>query len=378
MNVKELVIAVPAMLDAGVVPYILGNQGIGKTQITKNQIAIPNGYKPFYLNFSNMEIGDFLGVQVQGKGADADRSIHLAPAWWPRPDEKMLIICDEINRCKDESLQAAMLTFINEGRIHTHVLPPQSKIVLIGNYEDDARFNVSPLSDLALSQRVCHIDFRPTTQELIAYARQLKTSGADTVADYLMEHPKHSGLDATGKVDLSKKVGDPRSWLDFISRLEEQDLPDNIRMEIYSGLIGPTYAISFMNWKRNRSHRVKGEDVLNSYENVRQKVLELSISEPIRIDILNSILNDIVDALAKNTVLTPSQMQNFKQFLLDLPAELGMGALKTLQETTGWSQRLMILNDIKFVQQFETVKFKSNPNSMVSMFDVFKKKSGTN
>jgi len=329
-----------------IVPFIWGPQGVGKTQVIK-QLAKDMGGGFVHLHLATQEVGDLVGLLIHGKNGTVH---HARPEWFPTEGQG-IVFMDELNRATPDVLQA-MFSFILGKTIHTHKLPPGWSIVAAGNYQTNM-FNVTDTSDAAWMSRFCHIDFQPTQQEFIMYAEGLE---AYSVADFIRTHPEMSEVQHKDRLNTSMITPDRRSWLDMVSRLENEFELENVRYELYSGIVGPTAAASFLSHKQKHHDKLSGRDILNRFSEVKRRILEASDPQSTRFDLLNGASEEIL-LMLPDMVLTDRQMGNFKDFLLTIPLEMSLKVFKRLHEVK-WAQKNDILNNQKFVKLFKGKKLK--------------------
>lgn len=344
MNISEIKQVVPVLLKHKIVPILWGNQGKGKTAVLK-QIAKENGFDGvIHLQLASQEVGDLVGVLLEQPDGTAK---HARPDWFPESG-KYMVFLDEFNRAHPDVLQA-MFTFILEGKIHQHVLPKETVIVAAANYQS-SKFNVTDTSDSALMSRFCHIDFQPTKEEFIVYAESL---GAESVADFIRDYPQMLENDGKDKFDFNSVTPDRRSWLDFVAPLEQEQSIESMRFDVYQGLIGATAAAAFMTWKNESREKLSGKMVLTNYAKVQDRVKRMSSRSDMRFDLLNVAVEEIYLIISEKGKLQKKELENFKQFILDVPMEFGLKITKKIQESSfRWSQKNEIVNNKEFVQKF--------------------------
>lgn len=343
MNITEIKATLPILMRNRVVPFLWGQQGMGKTQVIK-QLAKEQGMGFMHLHLATQEVGDLVGLLIQ----NSDGTVrHARPEWFPT-EGKGIIFLDEFNRAMPDVLQV-MLPFVNEGTIHTHKLPPGWAVVCAGNYASNA-FNVTDTSDAALTSRFCHLDFLPTKEEFTVFAESKKMF---SVVDFISENPEMLEVNHKDKMNTSMITPDRRSWIDMIGVLDNEIALDPVRYEVYSGIVGPTAAASYQTWKKKSEERLRGRDVLNTYPRVRPRVLAASDSKSPRFDLLNTAVEEVM--LLLNDKTTPDMVDNFKAFMLDVPLELGLKIHKRLKEVA-WADKGLILNNKEFVAKFKVTK----------------------
>ena len=349
MNITQIEKSMPYLLKHKIVPFLWGNQGVGKTQVTK-QIASALGYRMICLNLATQDVGDLIGLLKEMPDGSVS---HARPSWFPvEGEQKAVVFLDEFNRAHPDVIQA-MFPFLQTGSLHKHQLPEDCRIIVAGNYQND-NFSVSEvLSENALMSRFCHIDFRPTVVEFVSYVETL--DGGQDISDFINEMPNMLEEQVKDGFNFDTIKPNRRAFADYIRLLELETGPiEDLRYELYQGLIGTSCAATFQTWKTKRGDALRARDVINKYDSVRGKVLKLSDSKNSRFDILNGAVEEMMLYLEKN-VLKDNQLKNLQQFLLDIPLELSSSVFNKI-EKSNWKQKHDVLNNKEFVSRFVSIK----------------------
>lgn len=346
MNIKEYKTVIPYLLKHNVVPFVWGAKGIGKTEIHRqivDEMGDDNGFVSVYLG-ANADMGDVLGLLMDNKDGTVS---HTPPGWLKKTfTGKGVIFLDEFNRCPPD-IKQAMFPFILKGTIGPHQKGDGWKIVVAGNYQND-KYTVESVDDEALISRFCHIDLKPTVEEFTSYASD---RGFDVIADFIREQPKMLGNSNGDSMDISVSPN-PRAWIEFVGPLEGEPINDSLRFEIYSGIVGATATVSFLNWKKTEYTRLKLTNILNRYEDVRPQVLKAAKDKDTRFDILSSPIDEFMDKVSKdsNLLLEEYKLRNFKQFLCDMPKELLAQTAKRLGKVSFHGKRELTCDPV-YVKQ---------------------------
>jgi hypothetical protein len=348
MDIKSFKKSLPFMMKNKIPVFLWGSQGVGKTQ-TVGQIARENNLGLVVLHTATQDVGDLIGLLVKGD----DGTVHHArPEWFPT-EGKGIIFLDELNRAQPDVIQA-MFPFVTEGRLHRHVLPEGWYVMGAGNYNSD-RFTVTDTSDAAWLSRFCHLDFTPAVEEWTVHADSKKMF---EIADFIRNQPSMLELTAkdAGRLDTSFIVPDRRAWMEGVGRLEAETIPDELRYELYSGIIGQAAASAYMSWKAKGERSFSLDQILHRYEGaVQRKVNELSSNDKEkRFDLLNGPIDELFVKLE----LTPHMLsqdkalENLKKFLLDIPRELSMKVFTKMTKMQVFHGRDELLNDPEYVRLF--------------------------
>lgn len=349
MNIGTFKKVLPTLLANNVTPFIWGSQGIGKTQTIK-QYCKENDLGSVVLYTATQDVGDLIGLLVKDGAGSVE---HAKPKWFPT-EGKGIIFLDELNRAPNDVLQA-LFSFITEGKLHTHQLPPGWKVVAAGNYQND-KFNVTDTSDAAWMSRFCHIDFTPTVEEYLAYAED---RGMESVASFIRAQPTLLELSAkeNGRLDTSFITPDRRAWTEGVGKLEmDGGLSDEAKYEVYSGLVGVAAAAAFISYCAKAEKSLSLNVILKNYAGKARNQVLKSVKNPkeVRFDALNQPIDELFVKLESNYELLANDVmiENLKMFLLDIPRELSMKAFIRMAKMPKFNGQHALLNDPEYVRKF--------------------------
>lgn len=352
MKINDLKRVLPFMLKNNIVPFIWGNQGIGKTQGIK-QYCKENNLGLVVLNTATQEVGDLVGLLIKD---DENKTVkHARPSWFPT-EGSGIVFLDELNRASGEVIQA-LFPFVISGTLHTHQLPAGWRVVAAGNYQND-KFTTTDTSDAAWLSRFCHLDFTPSVEEWIYHA---ETCNGNDIADFIRTYPsmlETSGKDA-GRLDLSIVTPDRRAWLEGVSKLDnELDFPNELRYEVYAGLVGSSAAASYTTWKIKQEKNLTLNQILSGYNtlDIRKKVTSKSEDESEkRFDLFNQPLEELYVKLEKNPNFLSANnfLVNLQDYLLDIPRELSMKCFVRFAALSNFHGKHQLLNDPTYVLKFK-------------------------
>lgn len=322
MNITGLKKVLPALLRHKIVPYLHGAQGIGKTSVVR-QYCLENGLKFIPLYLATQDQGDLVGLL--NKNADGTVS-HLPPDWMKEAQEgKGIVFLDEVSRAHPDVLQV-MFPFLQTGKIHRQGIGPEWRIIAAGNYQNN-KFTQTDMSDTALLSRFCHIDVKPEVAEFSSYAED---KGFDCLAAFIRDQPKFLISDAGEGLNLDNIPYDPRAWLEKVSPLVEEGMGEH-EYEVIAGCVGRAAAAAYITYKKKNEKPISMSAILRDYDKVRAEVLKhtsLTTGES-RFDLLNTAITELYGRLDKTPdLLDNDKLENLKRFLLDLPRELSMSALR--------------------------------------------------
>lgn len=305
MKPSELSQLLVVCRDAGVTPFVWGNQGIGKSQIVK-QYADSGSLSLIDLRLSLLEPGDLIGMPQIIKG----RTVFAKPSWFPEQGTKGVLFLDELNRAADDILQA-VFQLVLDRRINGHILPDGWQIVCAGNYGKE--FIVSDL-DPALKNRFLHVTLSVDTKEWFVWANKkgfnkelLKT--LQNHDDFII--PKKQ-LDIK---DLQLSTT-PRSFEMMNRIMQKTDDKDIIRSSAY-GLLSYNDAVIFMQILGKDDFTILSVDDIFDYN---EKKISKAIRSEESMSITGLANSKVIIELNSNIVAT-KRMNNLFRYLLQIPRD---------------------------------------------------------
>lgn len=320
MNISTYKSILPKLLSTNIVPFVWGKHGIGKTEVHR-QIAESLGMDLIYLTFGAVEdVGDIIGLPDFKVINNLKYTEHAAPSWFPTEGNKLIFI-DEFNRAKPSILQA-MLPFILEGRLHTHKLPENCKIVVSGNPPTD-EYDVTMFEDSALFSRFCHVELTPSVEEWLDWERGC--GGSESVITFF-ENNKDLLNSKVGDFDLRNVCRHDRRNASMLSRFckKYNSFEHDKEVEhVAIGLLGPELGIKFISFLKDTRVRLSGEEVLNKFsDQTRIKILD-NLNER---DLLNHAFESAFGIARAAKKFTRKQLRNLEKFILYAPNDLAFKA----------------------------------------------------
>ncbi len=331
MNIKDYKNLMKQLIKTDIVPFVWGKKGIGKTDIHR-QLADEMKMDLVYLTFGAVEdVGDIIGLMDFKEVNGVQTVYHVAPDWFPTEGNKLIVI-DEFNRAKPQIMQA-MFPFILEGKLHTHQLPENCKIIAIGNPPTD-EYDVTDINDSALMSRFCHIELTPTFDEWAKF--ETSNNGNYDVISFFRENQEYLGSKAK-EFDLKSIITPDRRNASKLSKFANLDgITDPQLRSVACGLLGTEIGIQFMQFKKDSREKLSAKDIFEKYDgSIGKKVIALENER----DLLSKTLKSVIDlALAMKvtesfTTKQKTRIKNVELFLNDLPCDLAYKGCEALIKT---------------------------------------------
>ena len=322
MNIEQMKIVLKEILiQTDLTPCIVGHRGVGKTAgIIQVCHDIERRYIP--LRLGQMEVGDLVGIPYR-----IDDTMHWSrPSWWPADTDPAAVVhCDELNRAQQEDTLQAIFQFVEppverqQRALHTHKLAPHHRVVVAIN-PPDGSYQVTPL-DRALLDRMVVIQVESDVQCWSRYAQQ-----ADfdlSVRQFIGAHQQLLSLNSAS-FDMQVEPSE-RAW-EMVSILRRNcRFPQELEMEVYSGVIGKEAAVVFLQWcNEQRQRPLAADDILTRWPEVANQARQQ------RDDIQAATISDLTALLQQGPDLSESEQDYLVAYVDVLPRDMRFGMVKTL------------------------------------------------
>jgi hypothetical protein len=267
MLIKDLVKSVEVAVKSGVVPFIQGSPGIGKSDIVK-QVANKYKLKLIDIRLSQCDPTDLSGLpKLNGNRAEF-LPFNIFPIEGDElPEDKSgwLIFLDEINSAS-RAVQASAYKLVLDRMVGNHKLHRNVVIVCAGNKDSDNA--ITNQISTALRSRFITLTLEPDVKSWLQWAYD---NNIDWRITAYINYKNISGLYDFDPDKTDTAYACPRSWamLDkLIKHIAEDKLKDY--MELLQGTIGNQASI-FIEFCACMNILPKFEDILNGKAEVKAK-----------------------------------------------------------------------------------------------------------
>lgn len=322
MNIDQLKTVLREIITkTNLTPCVVGHRGVGKTAAII-QVSEEINFNYTSLRLGQMEVGDLVGIPYR----EGDVMHWSRPSWWPTADATpTLVHCDELNRAQQEDTLQAIFQFVEppargqQRALHTHKLADQHRVVVAIN-PPDGTYQVAPL-DRALLDRMVVLQVESDAECWGRYARQQEFD--PQIRQFIAVN---SAFLATGvnSYDLQIEPSE-RAW-EMVSILKNNcRLPQDLEMEVYSGIIGREAAVCFLSWRaEQRDNPLEASQILNNWAQVAEQ------AKGQRDDIQAASMGDLIACLTDQSDLNESQQDNLVAYIQVLPRDMRFGFVKSL------------------------------------------------
>jgi len=332
-------------LPTNITILMRGGTGIGKSMLVRQLADHPVVDR----RLSQMSEGDMIGLPSIDDG-----STRFNPPDWFQEccNSPRTLFLDELNRATNEVMQAAFQIVLDR-ELNGWKLHPETRVFAAVNVGH--QFTVNEM-DPALLRRFWVVDLEPTVNDWVVYAKQ-----DDRVDSMIVEfiQNNHKFLDPVKNAEPGAVQPTRASWERLSDSLRHagisNDPTDGLYYPMCMGFVGVEASIALVEFAKNYSNNVTGEEILNSYPKVKAKIKRMGQER------WNVACEKLIEVCSKLEELSTAQAKNVGEFMSDLPAELKVNL---------WSQLLKSgTNRIAFARSLHK-NFSNVTNQMLEAFGV--------
>ena len=246
---------------------LVGNHGIGKSEILTEYFG-KKGIPVVALFLGQMsDPGDLIGLPH--KNEQTGKTDFMPPYWFPIDGKPVVLFLDELNRARPEILQTVMDLCLNR-KLAGRLLPEGSRVISAVNAGD--QYQLTDL-DPALVSRFNILNFRPTAQEWLLWAKKSDIDGR--VIDFIQEHNEWLDRDPDAKEGADTgldKTPDRRAWKRVSDIIKNSSELGPLMTKLLSSVVGPKAASAFLSSLAAKKI-ISGREIIMDFDKAR-KTLE--------------------------------------------------------------------------------------------------------
>lgn len=223
--------------------------GLGKTEISR-QWAKEAGYKAITVSCSTLEPPDAKGFPVTRADKDGNLRLSFAiPEMWPTdPNEKGVIILEELNRSPQSVMQCILsLTDARRG-FDEYTLPPG--YIVIANINPDISLYDTSTLDPALKDR---FEMFPITFDKKSFLEYIRANTWDaSIINFISADLWKYTTPEDIKEGSGMKYVANRTW-SKVNAVLKSALPDAMEREVFEAILGRTIAAQFYSFRHDET-----------------------------------------------------------------------------------------------------------------------------
>lgn len=285
LTYQSLLSAVPLVIQAGNVPNIVGEAGIGKSALVQ-EVAVNMGARLFTTVVSLSEKGDLAipvppltsesFVQTKNYGSLADVQfgyshtlVSIIEYAEKHPNQPIIWFLDEFNR-GTQAVQSELMNLVLQRQINSLVLPGQVHIVIAENPDntmagfEETSYGVTAGDD-AIKDRTVRLIMRVAPSDWLAWAKQ-EINGRPQIhplvqqyieSEPAMLHPQARENDLYPTPRAWKRVSDNLFALDQVAA----DLRQTLQLDLLQGDLGENVGIAFDQFIKEQEKLLTSDNV---------------------------------------------------------------------------------------------------------------------
>jgi len=268
---------------------------------------------------SQMTEGDITGIPFEGnRGGTVFRAVEWLLGTCEFPS---VLFLDELNRAI-KGVEQATFQLADSKAFDGNLLHPETRVMVAVNIGD--QYDVTPMDPAAIS-RYAVVDLEPTVEDWVTWAGEYCHPA---LAEFIRSNPRY--LEYKDTCEPNKKYPDRRAWGNLDGELEQaglyKDCNDVLFCHMAASMVGFEAANAYWNFMKERSADISAEDVIKDWSSVKSR---LPKDEAKRHQKFIEIMGKL-DHLLKTHTMNDSEAQQYGKYMHDAPAEVLMGAWKSI------------------------------------------------
>jgi ABC-type oligopeptide transport system ATPase subunit len=351
MNFIETLQSVELVLEAGDVPLIVGESGIGKTALAK-ALAKEKSWSLVVIDGNLLKEGEIGGLPIvetytqintDGKSIAKKRTVYAIHSKLREIEEEIekgkqvLLFVDEINRC-EHTVQQELMNLILNREINGYVLDPDVRIVAAMNpsskYGEDLYYQVVDM-DPAQENRFVWLKMESDSVEWLQWA--LEEGIEEKVIGFISTFPQYLNKRNEEDIDATPRSYERISKSYYIYKTKKDLIPKNVFLNVVEGNVGRVIAKEFIHFvESDVSALLSYEDIFLGEElgeEIKEKIkkeshIRLYLSA---INILKRLEQEVKKE--KDQKDQEAKMNRLITFLKTYPVDLMIGVMKEIKNT---------------------------------------------
>jgi len=311
---------------------LVGDTGIGKSTIMQdfsNYLAESEQARYFSAKYlAQVEVGDLIGMPDRKN----DKTIWLAPDWWPEASDRGILFFDELSDAKTD-VRAAVMPMLLTRKMHQNTLPNDILIICamnpvggdFGGYTFTRQFK----------DRLAFLKVVPTIEEWVAYSNKIglplySKNMISEQPDFFLDM-KQGNTDDADWTTSEYYNGTPsrRSVTTAIQIYENmtEEERESVGIELLSAVAGDAVAASIISYSRRAvDELINPKDI---FDEGKAPIIMMKINDWAQdnaVERMGSFVR-LLKALLKSDGVSKTQIKPLAELLAILPEEISVAVL---------------------------------------------------
>ncbi|MFA6939571.1 MAG: ATP-binding protein [Clostridiaceae bacterium] len=367
MNFTDTLKSVDLVLSAGEVPLIVGESGIGKTDLAR-EIAEEKGWSLIVIDGNLLKEGEigglptieaYTGVSHEGDKAEKKTTVYAVHNKLREIDEEIskgktvLLFIDEINRC-EHTVQQELMNLILNREINGYKLHEGVKILAAMNpsskYGSDFDYQVVDM-DAAQENRFVWLYMEPDYIQWIDWA--INAGIEQKVIEFIGTFPEY-----LNKINEDDIRATPRSYeriseIYKIYKEKKDSIPKAVFLNVIKGNVGRLIAEEFVSFvESDYSPLISYEDVFSGGSLSAAVIERVKKESHTRLYLsAKNILKNLESNIKNYNYDSDYYINRLIEFLKTYPVDLMIGTMKDIKNSYTQVYKLAIENEA-FVESY--------------------------
>lgn len=368
MNFTDTLRSVDLVLQAGEVPLLVGETGIGKTTLA-HTLAKKHDWSLVMIDGNLLKEGEIGGLPTittykrinhKGELSEEQTTIYAVHHTLREIDDEIakgrtvLLFIDEINRC-EHAVQQELMNLVLNKEINGYHLRPEVKIVAAMNPSNSYEYQAVDM-DAAQENRFVWLYMEPDYMQWLDWAT---TAGIEPkVMEFISTFPEYLHQENEDDINATPRSYERISDLYKVYKNEADEISKTVFFNVIRGNVGKVIAEEFVNFITS------DYKPLISYEDVFETP---SISDALKAQIheeshtrlylaAKNMLGRLAAAIRNETCQPEAAVDRFTEYLKLYPVDLMIGVMKDIRNNVPAVYQYAQENDAFINAYFESYR----------------------
>lgn len=345
MNFTDTLKSVDLVLQAGEVPLLVGETGIGKTALA-HELAARHDWSLIMIDGNLLKEGEIGGlptvttytrVNHKGETVEEQTTVYAIHHTLREIDGEIaknrtvLLFIDEINRC-EHAVQQELMNLVLNREINGYHLRPEVRIIAAMNPANSYEYQAVDM-DAAQENRFVWLYMEPDYMQWLDWAA---TAGIEPkVMEFISTFPEYLHQENEEDINATPRSYERISRLYSVYKNDEEHIPKNVFFNVIRGNVGKVIAEEFVHFiTTDYKPLISYEDVFASDTLSDALCRRIQDETHTRLYLAAKNMSGRLSAAIENEACQPeAAIDRFIAYLKLYPVDLLIGVMKDIRNT---------------------------------------------
>ena len=346
MNFTDTIRSVDLVLQAGEVPLLVGETGIGKTSLA-HELAKQHDWSLVMIDGNLLKEGEIGGLPTvktytridhTGKTVEEQTTVYAVHHTLREIDEELakgrtvLLFIDEINRC-EHAVQQELMNLVLNKEINGYHLRPEVKIIAAMNPSNTYEYQAVDM-DAAQENRFVWLYMEADYMQWIDWATTADIE--PKVMEFISTFPEYLHQENEDDINATPRSYERISDIYKVYKNQEDTIPKTVFFNVIRGNVGKVIAEEFVHFvETDYKPLISYEDVFNTPDLAPELKTKVAKESHTRLYLAaKNMVGRLAKALHDGDIQAQPAIDRLMAYLKLYPVDLMVGIMKDIRNNT--------------------------------------------